>query len=263
MPKIKFKGIDVYFSDQGKGAAVVLLHGFLESSWMWEAMIPEMLRSNRVVCIDLLGHGQSDCVGYVHSMDEMAEAVEAVFKHLKLRRVDVIGHSMGGYVALALAERNPDSIRSLVLYQSTARADSDEKKLDRDRVIEAVKVNAKSFVRKSIPMLFRPIHRQKFKQKISELKSKAEQTSTRGIIAALAGMRDRPNRELLLKFPPYPVHIIAGDKDPRIPYQESCELAEISEYVALHSIEGSGHMSYIEKPEETMQVIKTILAQVK
>ena len=259
MPKIKFKRVDIFYSDQGKGSAVVLLHGFLEASWMWEGLIPELIKTHRVVCIDLLGHGQSECVGYVHSMVEMAEAVETVLKQLKLRRVSVVGHSMGGYVSLALAEVNPDVVKTLVLYQSTARADSDEKKEDRNRVIELVKTNAKSFVRQSIPMLFRPVNRTRFKAEITILKEKAAQTSTRGIIAALAGMRDRPNREILLKFPPYPIHIIAGDKDPRISYQESTELAEISEFVTLHTIKGSGHMSYIEDFKETQKVLNTIL----
>lgn len=259
MPKIKFKGLDVYYSDQGKGSALVLLHGFLEASWMWEDLLPELVQSHRVVCIDLLGHGQTDCVGYVHSMDEMAEAVESVLKHLKLRRINLVGHSMGGYVALALAEVNPDIVKSLVLYQSTARADSEDKKEDRNRVIEMVKINSKGFVRKSIPMLFRPVNRAKFKSEIAELKEKASQTSTRGIIAALAGMRDRPNREILLKFTPYPVHIIAGDKDPRISYQESLELAEIAEFVSLHTIRGSGHMSYIESAEDTLITLKKVL----
>ena len=259
MPKLYFKGVEIYYSDQGEGSAVVLLHGFLEASWMWTDIIPNLIKSHRVICIDLLGHGKSECVGYVHSMDEMAESVEAVLKHLRLRKVNVIGHSMGGYVALALAERNPDILRSLVLYQSTARADSADKKRDRDRVIEAVKLNAKSFVRKSIPMLFRPVNRKRFKLDITEVKEKASQTSTRGIIAALAGMRDRPNRELLLKFPPYPVHIIAGYKDPRISYQESKELSEISEYVTLHTINGSGHMSYIEDLDATIEMIQRSL----
>ena len=127
------------------------------------------------------------------------------------------------------------------------------------RVNSFAKSNSKSFVKKSIPMLFRPVNRTKFKSEISELKEKASQTSTCGIIAALAGMRDRPNREILLKSPPYPVHIIAGDKDPRISYKESCELADISEFVKLHTIKGSGHMSYIEAPNQTLEIFNTVL----
>jgi pimeloyl-ACP methyl ester carboxylesterase len=259
MPDVRFKDITIHYSEAGEGSAVVLLHGFLEGSWMWQPFLPVLLKRHRVVCIDLPGHGKSDCIGYVHTMDEMAEAVFAVLKELKLRRVQMIGHSMGGYVALAFAERWPDVVKGLVLYQTTARADDDAKKRDRDRVIELVKHNHRSFVRSSIPMLFRPINRKRMKAGVDWVRSHALETPVQGIIAALAGMRDRPNREILLKFPPYPVHIIAGDKDPRIPYDESKALARISEHVYLHTIKGSGHMSYIEAPEETLAIIRSIL----
>ena len=93
---IVYKNTKVYYSDQGKGPAVVLLHGFLENSSMWSNLIPHLLKRNRVVTIDLLGHGKTGCIGYVHSMELMAEVVNAVLKHLRLRRIQLIGHSMGG-----------------------------------------------------------------------------------------------------------------------------------------------------------------------
>lgn len=259
MPKVRFKDIDIHFTEAGEGPAVVLLHGFLESSWMWKDIVSFLKKRHRVVCIDLPGHGKSDCIGYVHSMDEMAEAVYAVLSKLKLRRVHMIGHSMGGYVALAFAERWPDYLKKLVLYQSTARADSSQQKKDRNRVIKLVKENPKSFVRQAIPMLFRPINRTRLREGVNWVKERALETPPQGIIAALQGMRDRPNRELLLKFPPYPVHIVAGDKDPRIKLEEARAQSEISEHVHLHVIKGIGHMSYIEAPKETIEVFKAIL----
>ncbi|MEQ9187032.1 MAG: alpha/beta hydrolase [Cryomorphaceae bacterium] len=259
MPNIRFKDINLYFHEKGKGSAVVLLHGFLEASWMWEDIATALSKRYRVVCIDLPGHGKSDCLGYVHSMDEMAEAVMAVVRSLRLRRVHLVGHSMGGYVALAFAERWPDHLKGLILYHSTARSDSPSKKKDRNRVIELVKRNHASFVRQSIPMLFRPLNRKRMREGVNHVKKQALQTSVQGTIAALAGMRDRPNRELLLKFPPYPVHIIAGEMDPRIPLQESTELAEISEHVHLQIIRGCGHMGYLEAPNESLEALRTAL----
>lgn len=168
----------------------------------------------------------------------------------------MVGHSMGGYVALAFAEQFPDHVRSLVLLQSTALADTKQKKEDRLRAIELVKANYKSFVRKSIPLLFRPINRTRFKAQVSWVKEEALKTNPQGIIAAMEGMRLRPNRELLMKFPPYPVHIIAGEKDPRIPISESKYLSEISEFVRLRVIKDCGHMSYVENLEETVFHLK-------
>jgi len=260
MPKLRFKSIDVNYTELGKGSAVLLIHGFLESIWMWKEVAPELAKRHRVICIDLPGHGLSDCIGYVHSMEEMAEACYHDIHHLRIRKVALVGHSMGGYVALAFAELFPDHVRSLALYQSTAKADSPAKKIDRERASDLIKENHVSFVKQSIPLLFRPVNRKKFKLQIEGLKSEALKTSKQGIIAALAGMRDRPNREVLLKFPPYPVHIIASDKDPRIPLEESQSLAAISSEVQLHLIQGSGHMSYIEDFPAAISAIKKSIA---
>ncbi|MEZ4722861.1 MAG: alpha/beta hydrolase [Flavobacteriales bacterium] len=259
MPEIQFKGVNIHFTEQGSGSAVVLLHGFLESSWIWKDITPSLAKNHRIICVDLPGHGLSDCVGYVHSMDEMADVVHEVLKSIKLRKAVLIGHSMGGYVALAFAEKYPDSVKSLILYQSTAKADSPALKKDRNRVIELAKTNHKAFIKKSIPMLLRPVNRQRLKTELNALKEEALKTSQQGIIAALSGMRDRPNREVLLKFAPYPVHIIAGDKDPRILFEESKSQAEISERVQFHVIKGSGHMSYIEDLPQTIERLREAL----
>lgn len=259
MPKVRFKDINVHFEVHGTGPAVVLLHGFLEASWMWTEVVKEFRKRYKIVTIDLPGHGHSDCIGYVHSMEEMAEAVFAVVQEMKLRRIQVVGHSMGGYVALAFAEKWPDHVKNLVLYQTTAKADDAQKKLDRDRVIQLVKRHPKRFVRSSLPLLFRPVNRKKFRGEIQWLKERAMETPAQGIIAALAGMRDRPDRQILLRFPPYPVKVIAGDKDPRIPLEESKDLAATSDQVDLYVIKGSGHMSYIEDKVETNKAFRWAL----
>lgn len=259
MPNIRFKDADIYFEDVGSGPAVVLIHGFLESLWMWKEIGPVLAKRMRIICLDLPGHGKSECLGYVHTMDEMADVVHALLKSLRIRKASLVGHSMGGYVALAFAEHYPDMIRNLVLYQSTAKSDSDWKKKDRQRAIELIKKNHKSFIRQSIPMLFRAKNRLTHSEKIKELKEEALKTSKQGVIAALSGMKDRPNREILLKFSPYPVHIIASDMDPRIPLEESEYLASISDEVHLHLIKGCGHMSYIEDLKGAIESLRQSL----
>ncbi|MDX5427885.1 MAG: alpha/beta fold hydrolase, partial [Bacteroidota bacterium] len=98
MGKVDFKGIDIHFSEKGAGRALVLLHGFLENRTMWDSLTGTLSKRFRVVAIDLPGHGQTPCLGYVHTMEEMADAVKAVLDHLGLRRYVMVGHSMGGYV---------------------------------------------------------------------------------------------------------------------------------------------------------------------
>src|SRR5690606_22163099 len=138
--------------------------------------------------------------------------------------------------------------------------DSDERKKNRNRAIELVKQNHKSFVRQAIPQLFRPVNRKKFKTEMEWAKNEALATPVQGVIAALGGMRDRPNREILLKFPPYPIHLVGSDKDPVIHIDDLKEQSKISEFVSLHIIKGSGHMSYIEDFEQTLIALKVCIS---
>lgn len=259
MPTTEFKGTKIHYEDVGKGSAIVLLHGFLMDHTYWDALCPALTKGHRVIAIDLPGHGQSDCIGYVHSMEEMAEVVAFVLKQLKIRRIGIVGHSMGGYVALALAEQFPDLVKKLVLFQSTTRGDSLQQQADRDRAIELVKSSSKSFVTKSIPMLFRPVNRKKYRDEIARIKAKAAAMNKQGIIAALAGMKIRPSRELLLKFPPYEVHLIGSDKDPRIPLESLQAQSKHSDQCHLHVLKGCGHMALIEDNVNTIELLRRLL----
>ncbi|HLA56688.1 MAG TPA: alpha/beta fold hydrolase, partial [Flavobacterium sp.] len=150
MKTLHYKNISINYSDTGKGTAVVLLHGFLENAKMWDDFVPELSKKYRVITIDLLGHGQTDSLGYVHSMEDNADAVHAVLSELRVRKAIFAGHSMGGYVALAYAELYPEFMKGLALVNSTSKADSAERKENRDRAIKAVKQNYTNFVRLSV-----------------------------------------------------------------------------------------------------------------
>lgn len=259
MQSTLYKKAKIYYSDAGKGPAVVLLHGFLESSTMWKAFFPELEKRHRIICIDLPGHGKSECFGYVHSMDEMANCVAAVLKNLKVRKAKVVGHSMGGYVALAFADLYPDYVKGICLFFSTSRADSAQKKKDRNRAIAVVKKSHKSFIRTALPMLFRSKYRSKLRKEISDAKQDALRTSKQGVIAALEGMKRRPSREILLKFAPYPIHIISGEKDPVIPIDTMHKQMKRSEKVSGTVLKEPGHMGHIEAPEECLRELKWFL----
>ena len=250
---IKHKGINIFFTDEGKGSALVFLHGFLENSNMWNAFIPELSKRKRVICIDLLGHGKTECLGYVHSMELMAEAVEAVLKHLRIRRPTIIGHSMGGYVALAFAEKNPDALKGLVLMNSTAVADSEEKKNNRDRAIIAVKQNHKTFIRMAIGNLFRPKNRKLFAKDIKVIIKEALETPLQGIVAALEGIKIREDREVLLHFTPYKKMMVIGKKDPVLNYNALIEQTRDTEVKCVEFTDG--HMSHIENKDKFLQEI--------
>ena len=260
MKQLVHKNTKISYTDEGKGTAVVLLHGFLENKGMWRAFIPELSKKFRIITIDLLGHGETECLGYIHSMEDQADMVHAVLHELKIRKAVLIGHSLGGYIALAFAELYPDYMKGLFILNSTARADSDERKINRDRAIKAVKQNYTNFVRMSITNLFSEDNRELLVTEIEKTKKEALKTPLQGIVASLEGMKIRKDREVLLHFAPYPIQLVLGKKDGVLPYDESIDQIEGTK-VELTTFP-DGHMSHIENEKELKKVFVDFLKKV-
>lgn len=251
-----FKNATVRFSDQGEGKVIVLLHGFLESLEIWTEFTNQLSEKFRVIAIDLPGHGETASIGYVHSMELMAECVKAVTKHLGLRKYVVVGHSMGGYVALALTELYPDDVKGLCLFHSNALADSAEKKKERDRTIEAVKKNHKQFINELILNLFAPDNISSLQEEVKKLKSIASKTSKQGIIAGLEGMKGRKSREGILKAASFPILFIAGKQDALISINTILPQLTLAKNGTLLVLENAGHAGFYEAKEETLNTIE-------
>ena len=253
MKNILYKNTKISFTDSGEGNAIVLLHGFLENKKMWAEYVNLFSEKYRVITIDLLGHGESDCLGYVHEMENNADVVYEVLQSLKIEKATILGHSMGGYVALAFAELFPENIKKLVLLNSTSKEDSPEKKLNRTRAIKAVKQNYVNFVSLAIANLFSENNRTRLADEIEKVREQALKTPLQGIVASLEGMKMRKDREWLLHENRFPVLLILGKKDPVLNYEES--LAQIEDTTAeLISFE-DGHMSHIENKEELKPIL--------
>ena len=257
MKQIIYKNTAISYSDIGTGTAVVLLHGFLENKTMWKDLAPKLAEKNRVISIDLLGHGQSGCIGYIHSMEENAEIVKAILSNLKIRKAIIIGHSMGGYVALAFAELFPQFLKGVVLMNSTAKEDSEERKINRDRAIKAVKQNYINFVRMSIVNLFSENNRDRLENEIEKVKLEALKTPLQGIIASLEGMKIRKDRQFILKESNFPKMLILGKKDGVLIYNEN--MTQIKNTNAELITFPDGHMSHIENKMDLEKVVLKFL----
>ncbi|WP_053991899.1 alpha/beta fold hydrolase [Mangrovimonas sp. TPBH4] len=245
---IQYKGVSVHFEVSGEGKPIVLLHGFLENAKMWQHLTKTLNGSCQVIAIDLLGHGETECLGYIHTMEDMADMVHAVLEHLGVSKAAVIGHSMGGYVALALAELFPENVLSVCLLNSTAEGDSEERQLNRDRAVKAVKQNHRAFVSMAISNLFAEDNRERFSDVIDQVRSEALKTPLQGIIAALEGMKIRKDRRKQFVNAKYKKLLVIGLKDPVLDYES------VMAYVGNSDIElvefADGHMSYIENKKE-------------
>lgn len=238
-----YKGIPVFYTDDGSGHILVLLHGFLENSTMWTPFIPELSKNHRVICIDLLGHGQTACTGYIHTMEEMATAVNAVLVDLQIGSVTIVGHSMGGYVGCAFAKAYPEKIKALCLLNSTPFPDSPERKLIRVRANKMAKENYSQLVRMSFVNLFDAATRKDFEKEITQGLEEALKTPVQGYVAGNYGMSLREDSSTLWKDGSFYKALLLGEDDWIIDSDtHKMTFEEQSDYFKI--IPG-GHMSHI------------------
>jgi len=253
---IQFEGKNIVYRKSGSGQAIVLLHGFLESKAMWEGFTEKLQQHFTVLAIDLPGHGESGLVAETHTMQLMTKVVKAVLVVENIAQIIIVGHSMGGYVALEFAVSHPSFVEGLVLFHSHAKADSDETKEIRRRTIAVVQQNKGSFIKHFIPDLFDQKHVNDYSVEIKKLQDMADLMSPEAVIAAISGMRERNSQLQFLLTTKTPILFIIGKQDSRMPYSQIVEQAVIPAHSEILLLDDVGHMGYIEEPDITLKAIK-------
>lgn len=253
---ILFQDKKIYYSDNGMGTAIVLLHGFMESMSIWTNVSEELQKEYRIICIDLPGHGHSECIEDEHGMDLMALAVRAVLDHLNIEKCIMIGHSMGGYVTLAFGAKNEHRLLGLGLFHSSAMPDNEEARINRDRTIALVEADKMRFISMFIPDLFTEKNQEKYSSEISELVKKASEMSRDSVIAALKGMKNRRGALDVLTEATFPVLFIAGRHDKRIPYDKILAQSMLPSRSEISLLGDVAHMGYIEAKEDCCLIIR-------
>ncbi len=255
-----YKKVSVSYRETGSGdKTVMLLHGFLENQKMWDGVVDVLKDTYRVFTLDLLGHGQSDGLCDIHTMEQQAVLVNDLMQRHKILKATLIGHSMGGYISLAFAEMFPEKLSGLGLLNSHPFADNTGKREARERAIKTVQTHYEAYVKAAIPSFFAHGNRDKYRKEINKLIAEALKMTPENIIAALKGMKLRKDRsELFCKRQNYYKLWIIGKKDPLIDLETIRDLAarcKGTDYIEL----SEGHMSYIENKNEMPAVIKRFL----
>ncbi|MFK7742014.1 MAG: alpha/beta fold hydrolase [Planctomycetota bacterium] len=232
----------------GRGPLAILLHGFPLDHRMWTDVLHGELRDHRTLCaIDLRGHGQSPWSGdNVHSMDRLADDTAAVIRSLSDDGADVCGLSMGGYVAFALQARHPQLVRSLVLTNTRAAADTDAQRAARDEAIATVASKGRSAIADGmLPKLLAP---SATALQNAQLRTMIEAQPAETIIADLIGLQQRPDRTAELGEIRKPTLAIAGQHDAIVAVDEMRAFAGRIPESRFEVVPGTGHMSPLEAP---------------
>jgi pimeloyl-ACP methyl ester carboxylesterase len=256
MPYIIFKKKRIFYKDSGQGQTIVFLHGFTESQKIWKHFTKVLSDEFRVITIDLPGHGSSECIAEVHTMELQAEVVHTVLKSTGVTKCIMIGHSMGGYVTLAYARKYPKKLKGICIFHSHCFADSPDDREIRNRTIELVRNDKFGFITKFIPGLFPQEVHEKFAKKIANLVKDAEKMPKEGVIAALEGMRIRNDQTSFLATTKLPVLFILGLKDSKATIPRLWEMISLPAHSESLILRDVGHMGYIESPKVTLNAIR-------
>ncbi len=257
MPKLKFKNKTLFYRRSGSGIPLVLIHGFCEDSSMWNEY-KKAFKNCKIICPDLPGFGNSSLPNE-NSINYYAMAVKAILDKEKIKKKFImIGHSMGGYVSLAFAEKYSPQLLGMGLFHSHPMADTDLGKSNRHKGMEFIdKFGHKKYVEGLMPKLFPP----KFKRSpiLQKLITKASQYSASSIKAGLQAMADRPDRSSILSQAHYPILIIVGKEDQLIPFDLSAQFVHLPAVASVHLLDGIGHMGMFEDAEATSTIIKEFI----
>ena len=258
---ILYQGIQLHYRKIGVGAATLLIHGFGEDGNVFNQAIKHLPEQGMLLIPDLPGSGESEIwTAAEPSLNDFALALDAILEKEGIEKCSVMGHSMGGYIAMAFAEQFPEKMVALSLLHSTAYADSAERIQKRKQAIDFIeREGAAAFLRISLPGLFAPAFREQGKAAIDALLTSMKQVSGSTLIQYYRAMMQRPDRSKLLEVAPYPVMFIIGQEDEIVQPADTLQLADITANAYIHVLDNVGHMSMLEAPELFASLLITFM----
>jgi pimeloyl-ACP methyl ester carboxylesterase len=255
-----FNGCRIYYNDHGKGVPVILLHGYLETSEIWQSFAERMAFNFRVITVDLPGHGFSDSCGAIHTMEFMAAVVRELLDSLGLNKVFLTGHSLGGYVTLAFADLWPELLSGYCLFHSQPFPDTPETIEKRMRELAlAEEGNKEMFYPGNITKMYAASNLEIFSEAIQRSKGIASKLSDTGIIAVLNGMMIRPSRLSVMENGNVPCLWILGAFDNYISCEAMQKRVNLPPNARLVVLSKSGHMGFIEEENLSIKVLSEFI----
>ena len=251
MEKVNVNGVQLAYERRGKGSPLVLLHGFPLDHHLWDEVVPLLEDTFDVILPDLRGFGESTTVDSPYSMDDYASDIAGLLDQLGVQKAAIVGHSMGGYAALAFARLYPERVSGLGLVSSQVLADAPERKEGRYKSAADVSANGIESVVATMTPKFTSDERLQSYARIS-----MEQQQPAAYVGALKAMAERADSTALLPSFSFPVVIVHGDTDALIPIDRAREVKEALPQAHLVEISGAGHIPMLEAKEKTAEALK-------
>lgn len=251
---------EIFYRVTGAGDPVVLVHGFGEDGRIWETLVDDLKEQYQFVIPDLPGSGKSIMKKGDWSIEGLAGSIAAVIDHEKISPAPMIGHSMGGYITLAFAEKYPGLSNGLGLFHSSAFADTEEKKATRKRGIQFIEEHGQAkFLAQATPNLFSKIFRDEHPQVVDEIIDRYTNFQDTALVHYYEAMMQRPDRTHILKNSLQPVLFILGEHDNAIPLADGLKQCHIPCLSYIHILRNSGHMGMIEEPVKCRTILQKFL----
>lgn len=233
--------------------SIVLVHGHGVDASIWDGVYAGLVSDGPVLKPDV------SQLTTLTTIDDYADHLHGQLRADGVDDIMLVGHSMGGYVALAFAERHPEMLRGLCLFHSNAYADDESRKEQRQQTIEALTTQGTApFIEKTIPKIVAPDYPA---GAIQRLVARYRNLPADALIAGMKAIGERPDRTHVLRDAHYPVLLLLGKKDQVMPYDQTSRLADLNERITLVSLPLAGHLGMVEQPDEALAALQSFAAQ--
>jgi len=255
--------MQLHYKIYGTGQPVLLIHGFGEDSTVWDKQTNFLKDKYKLIVPDLPGTGASPLLQKENAtISDYAELIKQLLDEEKIEKVTMIGHSMGGYITLAFAEKYPEMLIAFGLVHSGAFADDEEKIATRRKGIKFIKDNgAEAFLKTSTPGLF--YNPEKSKAGIAATIQKGKSSSADALVQYYEAMISRPDRTHVIKAFPKPILFIIGEHDKAVPFAQSMKQCHMPALAHIHILRNSAHMGMVEETEKMNEILGEFLQTVQ
>ncbi len=262
----RYNNADIFYRIEGEGKPVMLLHGFGEDSQIWDKQAEFLKEQYQIFLPDIPGSGNSGILQHVSevAITDYADCMYALLQHENIAQIIMLGHSMGGYITLAFAEKYPGLLKAFGLIHSTAFGEDEEKKQNRLRSNKTIdQYGSYAFLKAAIPKLFSKKFKTKYPEKVKELIEQGKNFSKKALQEYNLAMMNRPDRTHVLRGSELPVFFVIGTEDVVAPLNDVLQQTHLPKTAYIHILENVAHEGMWEATEKVNQYLLNFISEIE